>query len=394
MKILFVNTLFDPIVIGGAEKSLKNLILALVKYKKIDPIVVTLNNEHQDKIEYVDGIKVYRLDHRNSRFIFDDSHNKINKTIWHIKEFDNKKFSPIFSKIFNYEKPDLIHTNNLLGFSSIPLLVAQQTKIPVIHTIRDYYFQCYQSSKFKRGNSCEKMCVACQCQSSKRRARSQLVKTVVGNSRYILDDHLREGIFTDAVNKEVVYNINDSPLSNPVKPYPKNRVIKLGYIGRLHTSKGIVELVKLLKNNSKYQLLIAGKGDAEATIQKEIQSSNNISLLGYVSPEVLFKQIDVLIMPSLWHEPLARTIYEAYAFGIPVIASDTGGSPEIIFPGKTGYIFDPIDFSQIPALLTKVFSDEQHYQLMSKACLSYSQEFRSEAISEKYYDLYRTTLHE
>ena len=44
----------------------------------------------------------------------------------------------------------------------------------------------------------------------------------------------------------------------------------------------------------------------------------------------LFNEINILLIPSLWHESGSRLIYEAYSFSIPVIGFNTGGTPELI----------------------------------------------------------------
>ena len=91
-----------------------------------------------------------------------------------------------------------------------------------------------------------------------------------------------------------------------------------------------------------------------------IDSNNNIvnelSLLNYdanqLPPNVkikssqinnyeLFKDIDILLLPSLWHESGSRLIYEAYAYGIPVIAFNTGGTAELIGKFKKNLFDSP-----------------------------------------------------
>ena len=55
----------------------------------------------------------------------------------------------------------------------------------------------------------------------------------------------------------------------------------------------------------------------------------------------LFKDIDILLLPSLWHESGSRLIYEAYAYGIPVIGFNTGGTAELIGEFKKNLFDSP-----------------------------------------------------
>src|SRR3712207_547939 len=66
-----------------------------------------------------------------------------------------------------------------------------------------------------------------------------------------------------------------------------------------------------------------------------------IRFSGYVTPEAFLPEIDVLIVPSLWHEPFGRTVIEAFAHGVPVIGSKRGGITSLIEEGSTGFLFDP-----------------------------------------------------
>ena len=55
----------------------------------------------------------------------------------------------------------------------------------------------------------------------------------------------------------------------------------------------------------------------------------------------LFKDIDILLLPSLWHESGSRLIYEAYSYGIPVIGFNTGGTAELIGKFKKNLFDSP-----------------------------------------------------
>lgn len=392
MKIIYFNTLFEPIIVGGAEKSLKNLVDSLIKFNNVEAVIVTINPENKDEISYINGIKVYRLAYRNTRFIFDDDNSRLKKIRWHLNEFDNRRFYSVIRDIIVSENPDIIHTNNLLGFSSLPIEVAKEYNKPVIHTIRDYYFQCWKSSKFNKNGICEKQCFTCKCLSSKRRKNSQLIDTVVGNSKFILDDHLNNDIFSNAKVKSVVFNIYEPPMGIQPKKITNNKQIKIGYIGRLHKSKGINTLIELFKKSEKFSLYIAGSGPEQYFVEEAQKEFNNIHYLGFIKPSTLFQKIDILVVPSLWHEPLPRTVYEAYAYGIPVIGSNKGGTPEIITDGKTGYTFNTDNFNEVTEYINKLTFDVELYHSISKNCLKMSKSFTSKCISSQYFDLYKRTL--
>jgi glycosyltransferase involved in cell wall biosynthesis len=56
-----------------------------------------------------------------------------------------------------------------------------------------------------------------------------------------------------------------------------------------------------------------------------------------------WRQIDVLVFPSVWYENYPQVLQEAFASGTPVIASDIGALPELVHDGKNGRLFTPGD---------------------------------------------------
>jgi glycosyltransferase involved in cell wall biosynthesis len=63
---------------------------------------------------------------------------------------------------------------------------------------------------------------------------------------------------------------------------------------------------------------------------------------------------DVVVVPTLSPEPLARIVMEGMACGLVVIASHTGGSPEMIVNGEDGFLFEPGDSGQLGELLAQL----------------------------------------
>jgi glycosyltransferase involved in cell wall biosynthesis len=394
VKVIFINTLFFPIEVGGAEKSLRKLIAALKSHSRIRPVVITLNNKSpvDDVVDHVDGVKIYRLGYRNTRFVFDERTSLLTRAMWHLKEYDNDAFDTAIGRIFDDEKPDLVHTNNLLGFSARPIYLARKWSIPVVHTLRDYYFQCWKSSKFASGKNCKKPCISCNIVSHKRKSYSAMASYVVGNSSFILADHKRYAAFSDVPKSSVIYNIYEPDAVAQPRKAPTADCIRLGYMGRLNKEKGITELVDLVKGIRGYQLIIAGIGDQAGYVEAAAAEYENIFYLGYCEPKDLIANIDILVVPSIWNEPLSRTIFEAYSYGVPVIGSSCGGTPEIIEEFVTGAIFDPAEFSSIFSLAASICRIPELFEEISKNCLEYSKKFSADAIANSYFNVYMEVL--
>jgi glycosyltransferase involved in cell wall biosynthesis len=216
-----------------------------------------------------------------------------------------------------------------------------------------------------------------------RLAATRHVQTVIGNSHFVLDSHLRLGAFADA-NREVIYNGYEPTIPVIARDaVPRDRPLTMGFIGRLAPTKGVEMLIDAFGRaagslSRPTRLRIAGTGDSEYVGHLRDRSCGlNVEFPGKVSPAAFYESIDVTIVPSLWHEPLARVIFESFAHGVPVIASSRGGSPELVVPGRTGWLFDPDEPTALErAIAAATHELEQEAGVaLSASCLTESQRF-------------------
>lgn len=138
------------------------------------------------------------------------------------------------------------------------------------------------------------------------------------------------------------------------------------FLGRISEEKGIeILLDAYIKKNFNSKLKIAGTGPLLEKL-KHKYPYNNIEFLGFVSGEKkakLISQAKALIIPSTCLENFPVTIIEANMYGIPVIASNSGGIPELIDNNKTGILFESGNISE---LYEKLVWSEKHYKELEK----------------------------
>jgi glycosyltransferase involved in cell wall biosynthesis len=314
------------------------------------------------------------------------------KALWHAVDTYNPAMSRLVSEIICQEMPDVVHTNNIAGFSPSIWKAVRQRRIPLVHTLRDYYLLCPKTTMFRYERNCNGRCLNCYPYSVNRQRQSQLVDALVGISHFILNKHLAFGYFRNAIHRSVIHNSYEAStgegsgwLGEPSFP------LKLGYLGRLAPSKGIelvLEAVSRFPTGS-IELQVAGKGDSGYVEHlKGKYHSTNIRFLGFMEPEELFGEIELLVVPSLWHEPMGRVVIEAYAHGVPVIASNRGGIPEIVDDGETGYIFDPTSIRALTSAIKTVLDSPQVLVDMREKCRRKASEYLPARITDAYLGIY------
>lgn len=125
------------------------------------------------------------------------------------------------------------------------------------------------------------------------------------------------------------------------------------FFGIIQAYKGFDILTKsidLLEGNSDYEIVVAGKVASEYKKEFEIhkqrtQNKNYTYLLKYLSDEEVedcFKAADITVLPYK-EASQSGVLFMSYTYGLPVIAPNLGGFPEDVFPGITGYLFEPND---------------------------------------------------
>jgi glycosyltransferase involved in cell wall biosynthesis len=104
--------------------------------------------------------------------------------------------------------------------------------------------------------------------------------------------------------------------------------------------KGVQTLASAAALLPDAQLRMAGDGPESALLD----GVNGITRLGSLSGEVVRQEMNramTLVIPSIWYENFPRTIVEAFATGLPVIASRIGALADLVRDGETGLLFEP-----------------------------------------------------
>lgn len=316
--IAFFNGFYIP-HLGGVERYTSKVVEILKK--KYNIIIVTTNDNNYKSKEIIDDIKVYRLPvyslcknrypflHKNSEYkeLLDDlNKEKIDYIICNTRYYQT---SILGSKVSKDKK--------------CPLYVIDHSSnhISVGNKILDFFGSIYEhhlTKKIKRYNP-KFYGVSKRC-----------------NKWLKHFDIKASGVFYNAIDDKV-YNEFYHEVNN-------GDTIVLSYIGRIIKEKGVLNLLEafseLRKKYSNIELHIAGDGPLLEKIKNEYTDSH-IHFLGKLNYEEVMNlcvKTDIFVHPSMYPEGLPTSILEAGVMKCAVVATDRGGTKEVINNSNVGLI--------------------------------------------------------
>ena len=365
MRILMVNSLYPPAVVGGAEKSTAALAEALARTGD-DVAVVALHPETSEKSEVRNGVRVHRhpMDNIYWPFARSDRPPAAARAVWHFKELWNRAAAARFCAVLDREKPDVVHTHNLVGFSVAVWHEVRRRGIRLVHTLRDYSLICMHSGMYRNNQVCEKLCKDCRAYGLLRKPMSHKLDAVVSISAHVLAVHRDSGLFRQ-VPGYVIHNICAfAGIQQSSAGKGNENCLVFGFIGALEQKKGIEIVLEATKHlsNPNWRLKIAGRGlEAYVNGLKEKYADDRIEWLGFINPAQFYPSVDVVLLASVWPEPLGMTMLESFAYGRSVICTARGGFGELVQYGKVVATYRPEDPRDLASQMENAMSDPSQW---------------------------------
>ena len=255
--------------------------------------------------------------------------------------------------------PDVIHVHNTLALISPSVYwAAARARVPVVQTLHNFRLMCPQGMLLRQ----EAVCEDCVGKLPWRAVVHRCYRGSIGASAVVattLSVHRAIGTFRNKVTRFIALNefcrdkfvsaglpaerirIKPNFLDMPAAMAP-SLVPRSGglFVGRLTAEKGVRVLLEALRQCDSATMSVVGTGELEA----EVDAVAGANWLGFKPLDEILRLMQAasyLVLPSIWFENFPRTIVEAYACSLPVIASRLGALPEIVLDGETGLLFDP-----------------------------------------------------
>ncbi|MBW7971562.1 glycosyltransferase family 4 protein [Bradyrhizobium sp. BR 10289] len=395
MRILHLSSLYPPHIVGGAEKSVALLAEQLTSMGH-QVGAACIEREGVAKTAQ-NGVSVYRMAHHNSFWLEDWPKYSRGQRLWQkMKQQWNTQIEAEFDRILDDFKPEVVNTHSMVDISTLVWRAANKRGIPIVHTLRDYDMLCGNAAMFRRGENCDHWHLGCKVVNMSKLWTSKWVSAAIAVGAETLNVHVRHGFFDHLPpeRRRVIWNgavVPDSAATARATFDRAQQPVTFGYLGRINIEKGVGTLIDAFRRvgNGNWRVRIAGQAPDTLDEFKRRAEGLPIEFVGWVDPFDFFRELDVLIVPSIWAEPLPRTILESYAIGVPVIGARSGGIPDLIGADNNAWLFNPGDDADLAEKIKGVMHGGRSALPTKEAFRSVVNETQPPRVAEKYLNVYR-----
>jgi glycosyltransferase involved in cell wall biosynthesis len=355
------------------------------------------------------GHQVIRCQAHNDEVAGQGSLELLAKTIY------NKDSYHRIRKLIQENKPAVMHVHNTFPLLSPAVYYAAAAEaVPVVQTLHNYRLLCAPGTLHRANRICEDCigkfvpwpAVLHSCYRGSRPASAAAVSMLTVHRAL---KTYREKVTTYialsefAVSKFVQAGIPDDKIvvkPNFVDPDPGRGGEPEGhciFVGRLQPEKGILTLLDAWTRYSPpFDLEIAGDGDLAPEVAAAAQRCPRIHWHGRLQKAQLqdrIKKAAALIAPSTWYEPFGVVAIEAFAMGVPVIASNIGALASIVTHGRTGLHFIPGSADDLTAQLRWLQTHPEDASKMRNAArLEFERRYTGEVNYQQLIQIYQNAV--
>jgi glycosyltransferase involved in cell wall biosynthesis len=288
-------------------------------------------------------------------------------------------------------RPDVVHLHNTYHHLSPSILAPlARRRVPAVMTLHDYKLACPTYRFLDKGEVCQACLGGHFTQAVRRRCKDgslassaamaaelaihtalrayRHVQLFVCPSRFMAGRMAAAGVFPDRLRW----------LPHFVSAVPEGAVEhgeSVVFAGRLSPEKGVDTLVEAVgRLSGRVRLDIAGEGPDRDRLEALAArvAKGRVRFLGRLdgdAMDALITDAATVVLPSRWYENQPMIVLEAFARGVPVVATDLGGTAELVRHGTDGLLVPPDDPESLSSALQALLDDPARARAMGKAAL-------------------------
>jgi len=394
MRILQVNHHYEEI--GGAEVYFRSLARHLEER----------------------GHEVYLFAASNKAAIDEDKLHVVKRPEFDAEHLiDDEELGRSFRAFVEKSAPDVIHVHNIYGFPSALVGHMGSLGIPTLQTVHDFSLVCTNGwCVLPDGTPCEggpgKKCLDSGCEANMAydvrlvlaaSMRLELARrsfdAFVSPSAYLARKCRDNGL---ASVHHIPYHVDPGLFGPPVTERAAQRIL---FAGRLAPEKGLVTLVAAMGHVQRevpgVELQLVGTGAEEAGLRLQASQAGlegQVQFLGHRTRAQVLELLQttaLLVVPSHWSENSPVSCYESLLAGLPMVASNIGGIPELVRDGITGLLAEPRNAEDLAEKLVRLLRDDDLRARMSRNCLEEARRYSDlDAHLTRIEDVYEEVIQE
>jgi glycogen synthase len=241
--------------------------------------------------------------------------------------------------------------------------------------------------------------------------RSALLKTIGGlierwgehsaEAVSVITSRLHRLLLSDGVDENRVHlippgvdpSLFEGPFEDPFAGIRRPRVL---FVGRLAPQKGVSTLVEAagLLEDPGARILLVGDGPERPKLERDAERlgvDDRLHFVGFFAHERLpaaMAHADLLVLPSLYEE-LGTVLLEAMQAALPIVASKTGGIPDVIENGVNGMLVPPGDPEALARAIDCLLADRKLACRLSEGAQERAKDYDWEVLAERVLRVYR-----
>jgi glycosyltransferase involved in cell wall biosynthesis len=332
-----------------------------------------------------DGITTWRFYPPNLSHPSDGTGgNPLTKAVWRGVDLANLPAARAVGSVLDRLDPAVVHTNNLFGISTLVGRTVRRRGVRHVHTLHDYGLVCPKGSLLRdltapddERTVCESPPMPCRAYARMRRATLGQPDLVTAPSQHVIDVHRDHGFFEGVETRRIPVGTTGA---GDRRTRSGERAVL--YVGQHTEAKGLDTLFDAAEELPDVTFHVCGTGPEADRAEDAADRLPNVEHHGFVSERRLAElrqTVAASVVPSIWMEVYGMVVAESFAAGLPVVASDIGGMPELVTPGETGFLFEPTDAAELAERIERLLNDDALRERMRSRALAWARDHTVEA---------------
>jgi len=205
-------------------------------------------------------------------------------------------------------------------------------------------------------------------------------------------------VIPNFVDTELFKPVKNSSLRKKIAPKGEKVLIHVSNFRKVKRVQDVVRVFEIVRDKVHCKLVFVGDGPERGDVENLCRALNLYDDVIFLGKQEALNEIlcsaDIFILPSQM-ESFGLSALEAMSCGLPVIATNVGGLPEVVLHGETGYLTEVGNIKRMASYVIELLEDENKYREFSEKARERAEKyFDKNLIVPKYEQFYQKILNQ